>query len=245
LLGDGGSSQVWRADAGGRIIALKMLKPELRDRAGARACLQREHDLLRELAHPSLVTAVGVVDFGGYPALALEYLPGGDLVPLLGSHPRHWLRALHDVCVALAHVHACGFVHRDLKARNVLFDSRGRARLVDFASALQIGAIAQHAGATAAHRPPGSAAGPVSPDDDCYALAALLYELLSGQLPYGRVPDPASAGAVPPWPLADADDAVSRRIAEVACAALASSGRSPRGLTAIADVLESAVAGPR
>lgn len=243
LIGEGGSAQVWRAaDSLGRIVAVKMLKLELRGRAGARACLEREHRLLCALRDPRIVATLGFVDSDGVPALVLEYLAGGDLVALAGAHPRHWLHAVRDVCGALELMHARGFVHRDVKARNVLFGPDGRARLVDFASVLPIGAEAAHAGATAAHRPPGSAAGLASPADDCYAFAALLYELLSGRLPYGRVPAAELAGCAPPWPLGDDADPPARRVAELASEALAAAGRLPRGLSAFADVLESAVA---
>jgi serine/threonine protein kinase len=243
LLGDGGSSQVWRAvDAAGRIVALKMLKPELRRRSGARACLQREHDLLRELAHPRVVETLGFIEHRGVPAIVLEHLGGGDLMSLAGAAPRHWLAAARDVVAALEHLHARGFVHRDVKARNVLFDAEHNARLIDFASMLPIGASAQSAGATAAHRPPGSKPGPAAICDDVYAFAVLLYQLLVGRLPYGRKPSAELAGTVPVPPLGAGVARSTGRLAALVIAALAASGEVSGGLSAFRDVIESAVA---
>jgi serine/threonine protein kinase len=239
LVANGGSSQVWRAtEAGGRVVALKMLKPELRERAGARASIAREHDLLRELAHPHVVATLGLVELDGTPALALEYLGGGDLASLAGAAPRHWLRAAADVGSALCFMHARGYVHRDIKARNVLFDSADRAKLIDFGSVLPTGTPAAHGGATAAHRPPRRRPGPVVPADDCYAFAALLYELLAARLPYG--PSPTGTPAPPPSPLPPGAGPALERLADLVLAALASAGNLPGGLSDFVDVLESA-----
>jgi serine/threonine-protein kinase len=238
LIANGGSSEVWRATIAGRVVALKMLKPELRERAGARASLAREHDLLRVFAHPHIVATQGLVELDGVPAIALEYLGGGDLASLAGAEPRHWLRAAGDVGAALRFMHARGYVHRDIKARNVLFDPADRAKLIDFGSVLPMGAPAAYGGATAAHRPPGRAPGPVTAADDCYAFAALLYELLAARLPYG--PSPGEDAAPPPWPLAPGAAPALRPLAESVLAALARAGDVPGGLSELLDVLESA-----
>src|SRR5262249_37574335 len=101
LVSRGGSSEGWRATAAIGPVALKMLKPELRERPGARASLAREHELLVALAHPHIVATLGLVEHEGVPAVALEYLGGGDLASLAGAEPRHWLRAAADVGAAL------------------------------------------------------------------------------------------------------------------------------------------------
>jgi serine/threonine-protein kinase len=240
-LGGGGFAEVWRAARpDGRSVALKMLKQRFRERRGARACLEREHRLLAELEHPRVVRSFGLVEIDGALAIELEYLDGGDLVPLAGAAPKHWTGAALDVIAALEHLHARGFVHRDVKARNVLFGADGRARLIDFASVLPIGASASKAGATAAHRPPGSAGGATSARDDVYALAVLLYQLLAGRLPYGAHPASELAGRLPDAPLpADAEPRLGR-MARLITGAIAAKGAIPGGLSAIRDVLESA-----
>jgi eukaryotic-like serine/threonine-protein kinase len=243
-LGAGGSSEVWHAlDDRGRSVALKIPRSDV-PAHDALARLQREHEMLAAAQHGHVVATYGLVEHRGACALALEYLPGGDLVALAGTEPRHWLRAARAVHGALAHLHTRGYVHRDVKARNVLFDARGRAKLIDFASALPLGSAAPTGGTTAAHLRSGSAP-VVAAADDAYAYAVLLYELFAGRLPYGPAGRSARRSArrirlAPPWrgarkgPLA----ALATRVREVLEADLA---RGP-GLSVFADVLESAVA---
>ncbi|HUO67604.1 MAG TPA: protein kinase, partial [Gammaproteobacteria bacterium] len=194
--------------------------------------------------HGHIVVTHGVIEHRGACALALEYLPGGDLVALAGTHPRHWLRAARAVHAALAHLHGLGFAHRDVKARNVLFDARGRATLIDFASALPLGSAARSGGTTAAHVRPGRAP-IVAAADDAYAYAVLLYELFAGRLPYGPAGRPVGwlgprARLAPPWREARTGP-VAALAARVRDVLEADPDRAP-GLSVFTDVLESAVA---
>jgi serine/threonine protein kinase len=241
-VGAGGSSEVWRAvDGRGNSVALKIPLSEVPSH-DALSRLEREHEVLAAAQHGHVVATYGLIEHRGVCALALEYLPGGDLVALAGAHPRHWLRAVRAVHAALVHLHARGYAHRDVKARNVLFDGRGRARLIDFASALPIGAAARSGGTTAAHLRSGG--DPlVGAADDAYAYAVLLYELFAGRLPYGPGGRPAGRAAsprlAPPWREARRGPtaALAARVRDVL---EAEPGRAP-GLSVFADVLESAV----
>jgi serine/threonine protein kinase len=194
-IGAGGTAHVWHAvDPLRGAIALKVLHPELR---GSRL-LEHEHAVLEAVRHPNVVGTFGLVECSIGPALALEYLGGGDLVALVGAHPRTWMRAAADVAAALAHVHACGYAYRDLKARNVLLDAAGRARLIDFAAALRLGAPQPKGGTTAAYRPAVEPAA-VGTREDEVALATLVYELMTGRLPFGS--DGRRRGTAVPPPL--------------------------------------------
>lgn len=194
LLHRGAAADVWSArdDAGAR-AALKIAKPGL---PGAEALLARERRALERCTHSGIVRMLDFVAAPGANALVLEALEGGDLVSLAGAAPRHWLGAAAVVAEALGFVHARGLVHRDVKARNVRFDLRERARLIDFGSAAPIGAAFEPGGTTPAHRRPGPDPACVSAGDDVYAFAVLVYELMTGRLPFG--PEPGRGRAGPP-----------------------------------------------
>ncbi len=188
-----------------RTVAVKTAAAAVAGHPGTAAWLRREHRVLAALGHAHVVEVLGLLEPAPGPMLVLDYLEGGDLVPLLGAAPRHWLGAAAQVGAALRHVHARGFVHGDVTPRNVLFrapadESPGAAVLADFGSALPIGAARRTAPGTAAYRPLRYAADRAAPEDDVYGFAVLLYQLLSGRLPYGPRPDRAR-GAGPPRPL--------------------------------------------
>jgi serine/threonine-protein kinase len=247
-LGAGGTSEVWRAkDARGSTVALKLARADYDPSEGG-ALLGREHALLAQLEHPHIVATLGLVDHRGTRALALEYLPGGDLVSLAGDDPRHWIRAARELLSALLYLHGRGWVHRDVKARNVLFDAAGRVRLIDFASALPIGAPASAAGTTAAHRARRTTRGVAHRGDDSYAFAVLLHELLTGRLPHDSA---GEAGArVFGWRRrlfrarfaarpSGLRDRVLAPLADRVGAILRAGRGGDSGLSAFADVLES------
>jgi serine/threonine protein kinase len=142
------------------------------------------------------------------------------------------------VLAALAYLHARGLAHRDIKARNVLFAADGTPRLIDFASARPFDApAAPGAGTTAAHVPADFSGS--GREADQFAFAVLLFELLAGRLPFGVQGARRRGEEPPPWP---APDAPSERLMAVAVAALGADGRVRGGLSAFADVIESAIA---
>lgn len=157
--------------------------------------IDHEYRTLTALEHPGIVRVVERCDVRDLGCLVLEYLSGGDLVSLAGLAPRHWLDALREVVATVGWIHAKGVVHRDIKARNVMFDGRDRPRLIDFGSSRCIGSEFSSAGTTVVM--PTRGQGPVTAGDDVYALAALIYELIHGEPPAARPPigraEPATA----------------------------------------------------
>jgi eukaryotic-like serine/threonine-protein kinase len=196
-LGTGASAHVYVATdvTLKRQVAIKMLHPVL---AADRAFLRRfraEAQAAASLSHPNLV---GVHDWGedeDGPYLVLEYLGGGSMRDLLDSanplQPVHVANIGAQAAHGLAYAHARGFVHRDVKPANLLFaDDRRRLCVADFglARALAEAAWTEPAGATlgtARYAAPEQAQGKrVDGRADVYALALVLYEALTGTVPF-------------------------------------------------------------
>src|SRR5690606_37214549 len=134
----------------GREVAIKLATPAAVDR-GAAGLVAREHRVLASLSHPHIVKPLRFAARGGAAVLVLEYLPAGDLVPFAQEPPQRWIDAALAICSALAAVHEAGFVHGDVKARNVLFAADGTPKLIDFGAALPIGRRRDRGGRTPAH----------------------------------------------------------------------------------------------
>ncbi len=244
LLGRGRMSEVWRAaTVAGVIVALKVPRTDLRVRAAAGQLIRREFDVLESLSHAHVLKSLGLIAVQEMPGLITEYLDGGDLVPLLGAHPRHWARAARDVALALAYVHECGTVHRDVKARNVLFSGTGEARLADFALAAGAGGKAPRGGGTLAYERFAQRQGaPAEIADDVHAFAVLLYELVAGRLPFGTNPplDVLQAEPNPPVVTLNGLDPGTRALVELVQDTLSPGRKSaPGGVCPFLNVLES------
>lgn len=136
MLGTGGMASVWLGDDTRlrRPVAIKVLADSLALDAGYVSRFEREALVAARLSHPNLVA---VFDFAGGPRpyLVMEYVPGGTLADRLQSRTREdWdpETVFRELTSALAHVHAAGIIHRDIKPGNVLIGFDKRTRLTDF-----------------------------------------------------------------------------------------------------------------
>ncbi len=196
-LGRGGMGVVLRAldTELGREVALKLVLDPASAETARLARFKREAETGARLRHPGIVP---VLDFGvneGKPFLVMELVPGESFEKLLhrgGASPRRSAEIVREVALALDHAHAHGVIHRDVKPENVIVDTSGRARLVDFGLARDESAKTQltrtgEVLGTPAYLAPEQADGdPRSqgPHTDVYALGAVLYRALAGRPPF-------------------------------------------------------------
>ncbi|MCO5167643.1 MAG: bifunctional serine/threonine-protein kinase/formylglycine-generating enzyme family protein [Planctomycetes bacterium] len=194
LLGQGAMGAVYRARdrATGRLVALKVvLDPEPDPRRLER--FRREGEITASLAHPGIVRVHSAGEAGGHPFLAYELIEGGrtlqDVLP--GLDVRGRVALVRDAARALGHAHRAGVLHRDVKPENVLVDQDGHVRVADFGLAAAQGLDRMtRTGAsvgTPAYMSPEQLGGrreDVGPQTDVWALGVVLYEALTGKLPF-------------------------------------------------------------
>jgi class 3 adenylate cyclase/tetratricopeptide (TPR) repeat protein len=197
-LGSGGMGQVVRArdELLQRVVALKFIAA---DREFTRQILDKlleeEARLIAQLDHENIVRIFDVSEWNGSPFLIMECLEGQSLNTLLRKEKLHGgtlelHRALHifsEIMAGLAHVHSRNVIHRDLKPSNVFVLENGRVKLLDFGLAWlasSIGASPAHAGTHAFMAPEQWEGQSQDMRTDTWAAGLLLYQMLTGELPY-------------------------------------------------------------
>ena len=236
-IGAGGMGAVFSAvhAASEEAAAVKVLPvawgadPELRAR------LEREAEALRRIDHPNVVTVleVGEVEArsGGGTYLAMEYLPHALDRVLRAQYPEplppaRALALARGIAAGLGAVHAAGLVHRDVKPSNVLLRQDGTPVLIDFGLVTVLAEVARERRLTAPNVIPGSAdymspeqvAGtPLDGRSDLYSLGIVLYEMLTGHVPFAGL-DPLETlrahAHLPPPPLPAAVPAPARAVVQ-------------------------------
>jgi serine/threonine-protein kinase len=209
-----------------RLVALKVVRAELLGDPEARRRFRREAQIVARLQHPSIVAVFDYgtfVDGGAY--LVMELVRGEDLRHVLQREghldPAESMRILSAVCAAIGVAHREGVLHRDLKPENILLPGGGSpAKVLDFGVAKLVGedriedagtesqtaltAAGMIVGTPAYMAPEQFKAIPADPRTDVYSLGVVAYEMLSGELPFGRgtLADVvlAQARGVPPMP---------------------------------------------
>jgi serine/threonine-protein kinase len=227
-LGRGGMGIVYLAKEVSldRLVALKILPPELAARPTARERFLHEARTAAKLSHPNIVPIFAVDEVDEFVLFAMAYIDGetlGERIRTRGPRPPSEVtRLLREVAWALAYAHGQGVVHRDVKPENILLESSsGRALVADFGIA-SAAAGAGEAGervvsGTAEYMSPEQAKGaPVGPASDTYSLGIVGYYALSGKLPFeGSTPPVVLAKHLSeePPPMASVAQSVPSRLA--------------------------------
>ena len=180
----------------GRQVAIKELPPKLASDPAVRARFVAEARVLASLDHPHIVPVYDFVEKDGVCVLVMEALPGGTVWGTFGAKgytPAAACAVVMVACAGLHHAHQHGILHRDVKPENLLLTQTGQLKVADFGIAKVLGdndALATHAGeilGTPAYIAPEQAqGGELGPPADVYAAGVMLYELLSGRLPFSE-----------------------------------------------------------
>src|SRR3954447_24562747 len=209
VVGRGGMGVVYRArelDLD-RVVAVKVIAPELLEDADIRARFLREARAAASIEHPNVIPVHAAGERDGVAYLVMRFVEGDDLRTLVRRDgppsASHAADVIGDIGEALDAIHRAGLVHRDVKPANVLVDRRGHVYLSDFGLAKQ---VLSHAGSTATASgqwvgtldyiaPEQIRGGAVDARADVYALGGLLHFLLTGHVPFERDADEAKLWA--------------------------------------------------
>lgn len=195
-IGRGGMGIVYRAlDLSlDRIVAVKVLRDDLRSHSSIVSRFSREAKAAARLDHPHIVQIYSVGSAGSLPYIAMEYLDAAPLSAVLQREMlMEWRQALeiaHQIASALACAHSAHVIHRDIKPANILIDEHMRAYVTDFGIAkiltLDDGLTVDGSrlGTPDYMSPERCQNGEVSASSDLYSLGVLLFQMLTGCLPY-------------------------------------------------------------
>lgn len=193
-LGSGGMADVYCAEDTqlGRMVALKLLYRRFAEDAEFVERFRREASSAAGLQHPNIVGVFDRGEWDGTYYIAMEYLRGHTLKQLVREHGAMPADLAVDITIqvlrAAKFAHKRGVVHRDIKPHNVILDEEGRAKVTDFGIARAGASDMTETGSimgTAQYLSPEQAQGqPVSPRSDLYSIGVMLYELLTGQVPF-------------------------------------------------------------
>ena len=189
-LGEGRFGVVYRATQPSvdREVAVKMIHPDLADDPAFVQRFEAEAQLVARLEHRCIVPLYDYWREPGGAYLVMRWMRGGTLEGRLAGGPLtlgQTVEVVQQIGGALAAAHHAGVIHRDLKPSNVLLDEEGNAYLSDFGIAVGPGGDElRSAGSPVYASPEQMAGGELTPSSDTYALGVIVYELLTGRLPY-------------------------------------------------------------
>jgi eukaryotic-like serine/threonine-protein kinase len=245
LLGGGERSEAWLAwdERLHTLVVAKLLRPDQVNDSHARAGLEREARALAALGHPSIVRCFDAVLDGPRPHLVLESLDGPRLSTLLRRYgplaPEQLVALAIEIGSALAFMHDAGFVHLDVKPRNLIMGAT--PKLIDLGIARtfdEVRLLTAPLGTDAYMAPEQTWAETVSsvgPQADAWGLAVTLYEAMEGRLPF----DQSEGATDAPYPQRTSRPAPFRRRAAEPIESVITSGlsRDPRTRPPLAEMV--------
>jgi len=256
----GGMADVWLADDTylGRKVAVKLLRDHLANDTTVRERFRREAIAMASIVHPNVVAVYDCIDHGGREAVIMEYVEGKSLREILNTRkkltPQLTIHIGQSVAAALDIVHSKSLVHRDVKPGNILLTRDGMVKLADFGIAKNIDAGPDDLTSpnimmgTAKYLAPEQVRG-ITLDGraDLYSLGIVLYECLTGRVPFTEPTDADTALARlrrEPTPLGSVRPSVSPQLTAVIHTLLRRNrdSRYPDGL-ALRAALDYAVSG--
>ncbi len=188
-LGDGSTATVYKAydEKLGRDVAIKMLLPHVRDTTRVR--FTQEANAAAKLNHPNIMLLYDIEDEDNRLFLILEYVEGAPLSKYVPSAPDLVIKLGTQIARALQYAHDNGIIHRDIKPANIKVTSDGKVKLMDLGLALtkesqRVTAQGMVIGTPAYLSPEQAQGHPLDARTDIYSLGIVLYEMLTGQLPF-------------------------------------------------------------
>ena len=177
-----------------RPVAIKILREDYSSDAAFRQRFHHEAKAAANLVHPNIVT---VFDFGldGTSLfIVMEYVPGSDLKAIIKEHgpfkPEEALPLIIQACAGIGYAHRSGLVHCDIKPQNMLVTPDRRLKVTDFGIARALATISEDEqneivwGSPQYFSPEQAAGTAPSPASDVYSIGVILYEMLTGRLPF-------------------------------------------------------------
>ena len=196
LIGSGGMANVYKAydEESQRIVALNVLKDEHRGDMEFVRRFEREAQAVLMLSHENIVRSYDVGEDDGVSYIVLEYVEGKTLKEIIKEEgplsPKTAVNYACQVLDALSHAHERGIIHRDVKPQNVIITPRGKAKLTDFGIARDAAATTRTFAGTNVigsvhYISPEQARGDnATAGSDIYSCAIMLYEMLTGSVPF-------------------------------------------------------------
>lgn len=195
LLGEGGMGAVYKARDRelDRIVALKVIRPELAIHPEVLSRFKQELILARKVTHRNVIRIFDLGEENNTKFITMDYVEGQDLKGLIKAKGKlqfkETVQIVKQVCLALEAAHTEGVVHRDLKPQNIMVDQQGRVYVMDFgiARSIEPGGMTQTGMliGTPEYMSPEQVRGEhVDSRSDIFALGLILYELLTGAMPF-------------------------------------------------------------